>query len=244
MNKIAAVSMIKNEADIVESFARHVLKIADLLIVTDHNSTDKTRSILESLRSEGLPIIIQTFDKIELLHEEVINSMIEQAIKLGADIVIPIDADEFIIKTDGNVDDVRRIFQNLDSNECYLMSWLNFALIEPEKDQEKFTLSRPLAFTLPNSMMKVIVGSRAYLENDLYVIRGNHSIGRKSEVLENFRFEKVAIPIDENFHLLNMHLPNRSQDQLKLKFLTMGITQTARFSKNNFYGAGYRDEVG
>ena len=28
MNKIAAVSMIKNEADIVESFARHVLKIA------------------------------------------------------------------------------------------------------------------------------------------------------------------------------------------------------------------------
>ena len=243
MNKIAAVSMIKNEADIVESFARHVLKIADLLIVTDHNSTDKTRQILESLQSEGLPIIIQTFDKIELLHEEIINSMVEQAIELEADIVIPIDADEFLIKLDGNSNDIRRILQNLDPEKCYLIPWRDYALLEPEKNRDEFTLSRELAFVKANTMNKVIVGSRSYLENDLYVIRGNHNAVKKSSIYGNFGFESYTYPTDEEIKLFDMHVPVRSQEQFELKNLTMGITQTASFSKNSFYGEGYKEQV-
>ena len=243
MNKIAAVSMMKNEADIVESFARHVLKIADLLIVTDHNSTDKTRSILESLQSEGLPIIIYSFDSIEHRQEEIINEMTRQAIELGADIILPLDADEFIIKLDGNSEDVRRIFQNLDSNECYTITWWNFGLLDPEKDQDKFLLSRPLAFTSKNYMKKVIVGSRAYLENDLYVIRGNHNVVKKSEVYGNWYRRIVSVNLDDSLHLINLHVPSRSYAQVQSKKLTLALTQTAAFSEFGYYGQAYKQMV-
>ncbi|MDD6127049.1 MAG: glycosyltransferase family 2 protein [Veillonellaceae bacterium] len=59
MKKIVAISMVKNEMDIIESFVRHTLGFADLLIVADHKSTDRTREILESLQAEGLPLIIE-----------------------------------------------------------------------------------------------------------------------------------------------------------------------------------------
>ncbi|MCI6101295.1 MAG: glycosyltransferase family 2 protein [Selenomonas sp.] len=56
--KIVAISMVKNEMDIIESFVRHTLGFADLLIIADHKSTDRTREILEALRTEGLPLLV------------------------------------------------------------------------------------------------------------------------------------------------------------------------------------------
>ena len=40
--KIAVISMMKNEADIVESFVRYYATFADCIIVADHNSNDGT----------------------------------------------------------------------------------------------------------------------------------------------------------------------------------------------------------
>ena len=239
MNKIAIVSMMRNEDDIVESFARHALKIADFLIVTDHNSTDKTRRILESLRDEGLPIIIRSFDSVEHRQEETTNIMILQAIELGADIILPLDADEFLIKLDGNSNDIRQIFQNLDSEKCYLIRWLNYGFL----DKDKFILSRPLAFMQKNDLSKAFVGSRAYLKNDLFVVRGNHMVVKKSSLYGTFKFDNVAVPINEEFQLMNMHVPVRSRAQFESKILRMGLTHVARFAKNSFYGNQYRDDA-
>ena len=58
MNRIIAISMVKNEADIIESMVRYTLNYADYLLIKEHNSTDDTRKILELLKEEGLALEI------------------------------------------------------------------------------------------------------------------------------------------------------------------------------------------
>ena len=59
---IAAISMVRNEADVIESFVRHTLRFADRLYITDHRSEDATREILSALVSESLPILVTYYE--------------------------------------------------------------------------------------------------------------------------------------------------------------------------------------
>ena len=54
--QIAIVSMVRNEADVIESFVRHNLQVADVLYCIDHASTDGTSDILANLQREGLSL--------------------------------------------------------------------------------------------------------------------------------------------------------------------------------------------
>jgi len=54
MKKIYAVSMVKNESDIIESFCRYTLTFCDSMIIFDDESTDDTVSIINALIREGL----------------------------------------------------------------------------------------------------------------------------------------------------------------------------------------------
>jgi len=47
--RLVAVSIVKNEADIIEPFVRHTLAWVDHHLVFDHDSTDGTREILGAL---------------------------------------------------------------------------------------------------------------------------------------------------------------------------------------------------
>ena len=58
MSFIAVVSMVRNEADVIESFVRHNLGWADRLYVAVHESSDETLSILQALQGDGLPIVL------------------------------------------------------------------------------------------------------------------------------------------------------------------------------------------
>ncbi len=67
--KIIVISMVKNEADVIESFVRHSLTFADGMLIADHCSGDGTGEILEKLRQEGLPVSVRRVRRIELAHE-------------------------------------------------------------------------------------------------------------------------------------------------------------------------------
>jgi glycosyltransferase involved in cell wall biosynthesis len=51
--KLFGAAMLRNEADIVESFVRHNLSLLDGLLVVDHGSSDGTSEILDALVTEG-----------------------------------------------------------------------------------------------------------------------------------------------------------------------------------------------
>ena len=64
MKRIAVVSMVRNEADVIESFVRHCLSFADFIFVVDHMSVDDTGDILKALMQEGLPVMVRRFEDV------------------------------------------------------------------------------------------------------------------------------------------------------------------------------------
>jgi hypothetical protein len=96
---LVGVSMVKNEADIIETSIRHNLRFLDAMFVLDHDSTDATSAILSSLVDEGLPLKLTRLSKAtaSFNQSECITFLARSAFERhGADIVFPIDADEFI----------------------------------------------------------------------------------------------------------------------------------------------------
>jgi hypothetical protein len=95
--RLVAVSIVKNEADMIEAFVRHTLAWVDHHLVFDHDSTDGTREILGALQREGLPITLYTDDALGNLQQARSNHLARLAAeRFGADWVLPLDADEIL----------------------------------------------------------------------------------------------------------------------------------------------------
>jgi hypothetical protein len=95
--KLWAVAMVRNEADIIEAFARHNLAFLDGLVVLDHHSSDATRSILKRLKAEGLGLILlESRETAFFQGSEITRIASETFTRTGADFVFALDADEFI----------------------------------------------------------------------------------------------------------------------------------------------------
>lgn len=77
--KIAVISMMKNEADIVESFVRYYAAFADCIIIADHNSNDGTWEILEKLKAEYPFLVTTTVEQMEYIQSEIMTSLMELA---------------------------------------------------------------------------------------------------------------------------------------------------------------------
>ena len=212
MNKIATVSMVKNEIDIVESFIRHTCKYADKMYICDHKSTDGTREIIEAL-AEELPIELSTYDRDEHAQSEVITSLTKQAIAEGFDLIMPLDADEFVIKTRGNSADLRTHLQSLDSKKCYkTFLWEHrFA----DNDTEKFALSRSvLQFKGGSGIKKIFVGREFFLQDNYSILQGNHGVLQS----DGTGLSRDKIPRDTN--IFYAHFSIRSPEQMISKHFT------------------------
>ena len=95
--KLWAVSMVRNEADVVEAFVLHNLAFLDGLVVLDHRSTDATRTLLRRLQAKGLPLVLlQSRETAFFQGGEITRIASETFTRTGADFVFALDADEFI----------------------------------------------------------------------------------------------------------------------------------------------------
>jgi len=95
--RLWGVSMVRNEADIIETFVRHNLTFLDGLAIVDHRSADDTPQIVGALAREGLPLIVLANDAVAYAQKEITTSALRHVLaRTGADFVFPIDADEFI----------------------------------------------------------------------------------------------------------------------------------------------------
>ena len=239
-NKIAVITMVRNEEDIIESFVRHCACFSDFHLICDHMSTDRTLEILELLQSEGLPITLFSFKKHEFALREIMTELLYQAIDLGADIILPLDGDEFLIKTGGNAQDLRKKLQNLDSNQIYDVPFFNLSFSEPTKDQDLFALSRPCFHSdlieEPGRPRKIIVGKDCALSNNLEIAQGNHRAKRS---------DGVKIQNEHLNDLINFHLQVRSQQQMISKFATSWLNSIlfgTRYTPNARYLSTEREK--
>ena len=230
--KIFVVVMVKNEQDVIESFVRHTLTFADKILIRDHMSSDKTGYILDKLMAEGLPVSVSTEKNPAHIQAKVLTELFWQALAEGADLVLPLDADEFLV---GNSPSIKpaKILQNLSANKVYHLPWRLYA---PQKWSEKnFLLYQSLwrsTDLAPGG--KMIVGKNSVSTGDA-VAEGNHNIIRRvsAETM-------VHLPKDDVTDIHIAHFYWRSQEQHATKVAVSWMNIVAEFSNVSFSSGSYR----
>jgi hypothetical protein len=92
------ISMVKNEADIIEAFVRHNLAFMDALVIIDNDSADSTREMLVQLQQEGQPIILFDAPVMGYFQAEIVTAAYRNVVpKFKPRFVFLLDADEFIV---------------------------------------------------------------------------------------------------------------------------------------------------
>ena len=213
--RIVAVSVVRNEADIVELFVRYHLQIVDHMIVANHGSVDDTGTILSELREEGMPVEVVVEAGAAFDQAAVMTRLMRRAVlEFGADWVLPLDCDEFL--TDDCADDVRCHFHDLTESEAYHVGWQSY-VPTPEDPQHEPNLLRRVTHRRRCEVRpkkgKIIVPRALALRRGLSLSVGNHRlIRRRAWKIDTIRGEIAP-------HLRLAHFPVRSPRQLVSKVL-------------------------
>lgn len=91
---VVGISMMKDEADVVDDVVRHMLANVDELIIADNGSTDGTREKLKEF-SRDYPVHLRDDPEVGYYQSRKMSALAHDAVMTcGAEWVIPFDADE------------------------------------------------------------------------------------------------------------------------------------------------------
>lgn len=212
--KLVTVSMIRNDSDIVEAFVRHHLSLVDHLVILDHGSTDATPAILRSLQAEGLPITLLHDPSLSFQQGPRITELARQAFaRLGADVVFPLDADEFV-KVESRLV-LERALTAVPSGHFGQIAWQNHVVTEGDNAEVVNPVQRMRfrASVEPKDEYKVILSRRMLDDVRWQVSPGNHFLVREL----SSGLEKAATNTLQSVQIA--HFPIRSQEQLHQKII-------------------------
>lgn len=212
MKTIYSISIVKNEADIIESFIRYNYSYLDGMMVINHNSSDNTEKILENLIKEGYNIYYIKWDKIMHQQGNVLTKFIYELIEeKNPDIIIPIDADEFLVSN--NRKNPREELEKLDMNYVHYIDWKTY--VPYSKEDSKEFIPNNMKYIRNNEYNeheKVIIPSKLFEKLDLELENGNHDCNKLPQ-------KNKA----KNYFLKMAHYPVRSEDQLISNTLIGGL---------------------
>lgn len=218
----AGVAMVRNEADIIELWARYNLKVLDSLYVIDHLSQDNTLEILENLRAEGLPIHIFHVTEPEFAQAEYLRNLVRPlAAQKRADFFVPMDADELICTTKDGLHSALRV---LPAGHVGCMQWRTYL---PVSGEEPAFFRRMRTYRAAESPMGKVIAPAGLMATHAWVM-GNHALG--SETSSSFCPEYILpFPL--------AHFPIRTEDQLRKKVTTVALS--LRLKKYRVQGQGW-----
>ncbi len=170
-----AISLVKNEGDIIRAWLSHTANIFDRVYVVDHNSSDGTREYLLEM--------VKTLDNIKLFsfklpgkfQKEIINYMAELAIRDNPDSwIFPLDADEFLLME--SKDQLLSSIETMKTSNVLVMSWKNCMPISLTNDEEFYF--NTLCLIPPNRSIykKVAIHSSNFIKDNWRFVQGNHGV--------------------------------------------------------------------
>jgi hypothetical protein len=173
--RLVGFTQVRNEEDVIEAAIRHNLRSLDAIDVLDHGSDDATPGILDALVREGLPLSVRRDDSLELRQGEVATAAARRLLADGADLVFPVDADEFLCMPSREV--FERVVASADPTLHLLLPWLTYLpSLEGEGDVVARLKRAKRTTNERHGLCKVVV-RRALLDApDAEIPAGNHRV--------------------------------------------------------------------
>lgn len=235
-NKVVVISVTKIESDILESFVRHSLTFADEMIIADNGSADGAGEILEKLCGEGLPLAVKKIRKVEFDHAEMMNALMEEAFaEHGADLVFPLDIDEFLL-CEGGSDACRDIVHGLDTGQVYRLGWRKYAPRTPYVPSMGFLLAHECyRETELREDSKIAVGRGLRRQGTIKMVSGCHHSYLETPSGPRWIGE-TELP---GLHVAHFHW--RSNERYRAKLMIGRLGTVAKYSVHTA-SVGYDDE--
>jgi hypothetical protein len=231
--KLFGAAMLRNEADIVESFVRHNLSLLDGLLVVDHGSSDGTSEILDALVTEGLPLEVERDASVGYLQSEIMSRTVRQALtRHGANFVFALDGDEFLKIARRDLLD--SVLATLPQGLHAAMPWQtyvpDFDANPPPPPTTVLARAKRRLAEERHGLHKVIV-ARAFADTpDAVIAVGNHVVlpsADHSAALQPVKHARVAAEV-----VALAHLPVRSARQLTNKVVIGWLAHCAARRNN------------
>ena len=213
--RIVGVAMVRNEADIIELFVRHNLAFLDGLVVVDHGSADATLDILRALAKERLPLSLLANDDARFVQAEVVTDVVRRLFAQdSADVVLPLDADEFV-KTPSRAE-LERVLAAIPANAQGQLHWQNYVpdFAHRHADLRAAIATARRASTELHGLFKVAVTRAFATMPEAVLTQGLHRVVPRPGAPENefgpharLRPQSIAIA----------HVPLRSAGQYVVK---------------------------
>lgn len=202
-SKLAAVTMVRNECDIIELFIKINSRVFDAIYILDHMSNDGTPHIISTMKNAGFPIKYSQYNSREFNQGEVITSLVNQVANLDLyDYIVPLDADEFLL-LDSKSSIENQISKFILKNEYARIKWQTFCPIS----DDYFSINSPLyeLFRMrdkePKQYYKLIIGNE-------YAKNCEISLGNHRTINRQFNVEPQILAITL------AHAPLRSSNQM------------------------------
>lgn len=94
--RCVSVSVVKNEADVIEAMVRHNVQFLDHMTFIDNGSTDGTAEILQALCDEGLPLEVRHDPTLGHIQTALVNQFVNGPNRDPAAYIFLLDGDEFL----------------------------------------------------------------------------------------------------------------------------------------------------
>lgn len=207
--RIVTITMIKNEADIVETFIRHTSAFATEMVFIDNGCVDGSVSIINAMKKEGINISV--YNEADVFYEQfkLENKYIHIYAERDFDLIIPLDVDEFLACDN----DLETELDSISDDAITIVKWRTYCL-NPGIGESKnlFEKCSVLRINEKNAFTKVLIPTKFYRKNNVLVSMGHHDvIDEKNKKISDSLF--VA------------HFPVRSRDQIRLKIYQGAIAQ-------------------
>lgn len=185
--KIISFTMVNNESEIIESFIRYNSNFVDKMVIIDNGCTDNTMEIVHLLQNEGYKIdtydeSLQPYDQFRL-DNKYLNIITN---KDKPDILIPLDADEFLT----GKDNPRKVIESLTLDQIYYVHWKWYVLTGKENKDEQFIPKR-ITYRLSKDawnsvdgtpVTKVFFPTKYFKKNKLTLTMGHHDVFGNSKI--------------------------------------------------------------
>jgi hypothetical protein len=215
--KLAVISMIRDEADIIGTFLRHLDAMFDIVLLLDQRSSDGSARAMKAACEQRRNWRYLLCDFAGRHQKEVVNLAVPKAFAMGADAVFVLDADEFVAgKSREELLELARDMQ--DKAAAGRFFWR--ACVPVRFDQWRFDPEAPARIARKVSTVQKVAVSRALFEQrpDFRFLQGSHG----------WEATEPEPPVVELGELC--HFPLRSRQQAQNKTFIGSISY---FSKGN-----------